>query len=95
MPGCDPHTGLALAEKIRRAVEERCSLSSGADGTMHITVSIGVACLGAAHASVSDLIDEADQALYAAKADGRNRVARAGSPPRADDTATRIAHTAV
>lgn len=95
MAGCDMQTALALGEEVRRTVEERCSLAAGAAGATQITVSIGVAALHAGHASVSDLIDEADQALYAAKADGRNRVACAGRPLRPDDTATRIAHTAV
>jgi diguanylate cyclase (GGDEF)-like protein/PAS domain S-box-containing protein len=77
MPGCDLDTALALGEKLRRAVEERCGITTGDIGRLSVTVSIGVAALGEAHASVSDLVDEADQALYAAKADGRNRVSAA------------------
>ena len=78
MPGCDVDTASALAEKLRRAVEERCSISAGDNGGMAITVSIGVAELDAAHANVSELVDYADQALYAAKAGGRNQVSAAG-----------------
>jgi diguanylate cyclase (GGDEF)-like protein/PAS domain S-box-containing protein len=74
MPGCDLDTALALAEKLRRAVEERCSVAaSGAEG-LRITVSIGVAAMREEHGVVADLVEEADQALYAAKNAGRNRV---------------------
>jgi diguanylate cyclase (GGDEF)-like protein/PAS domain S-box-containing protein len=76
MPGCDLDTACALAEKLRRAIEERCTITAGEAAGLHITVSVGVASLRDAHGSVADLVDEADQALYAAKGDGRNRVAR-------------------
>lgn len=41
---------------------------------LHCTVSIGVASLGAQDASFDVLLQRADQALYRAKAEGRNRV---------------------
>jgi diguanylate cyclase (GGDEF)-like protein len=45
------------------------------------TASIGVAVLDAAHDSLGALIQDADQALYAAKDAGRNCVRTAPSPP--------------
>ena len=45
------------------------------DGTTHaLTVSIGIACIGPGITTDEELIAVADQALYSAKAHGRNRV---------------------
>ncbi|TCJ14658.1 diguanylate cyclase [Parasulfuritortus cantonensis] len=67
-----PHIGLdsaaQLAEKLRGLIES-ADLGPG----IRITASIGVAEYRA-NESLDDLIARADQALYAAKAGGRNRV---------------------
>jgi len=68
---------MARAEDIRQDVA-RCPFMphlSGAeeDFTLHVTVSIGVAQIGPGQ-NVSDLVLAADQAMYAAKTQGRNRV---------------------
>ena len=68
-----------LAEKIRAKVAQTCF--HGTDGRKSeacVTISIGVAryCCGE---SPLDLIERADSALYAAKANGRNRVTVAES----------------
>lgn len=77
-----------LAERIRRAVE-RLEVASGKD-TLRFTVSIGVASLegsswppGQAEESepMEALLARADQALYIAKAAGRNRVETLPQPP--------------
>ncbi len=72
-----PQTEIAdarqLAERLRRAVEEHVVKAPA--GEIRVTVSIGVAQYpSAAVASPDDLIREADQALYRAKQEGRNRV---------------------
>jgi diguanylate cyclase (GGDEF)-like protein len=60
-----------LAERIRRAVEQReFPLDKRA---IKITVSVGVACLSPSD-DMPILIGRADRALYQAKAEGRNRV---------------------
>jgi len=71
-----PHTTLDsagyVAEKIRRAVE---SLELPVEGkTVKITVSIGVSAFPDSAAEQSQLIQEADSALYKAKENGRNQV---------------------
>jgi len=62
--------GVLCAEKIRYAVE--CSQPEG----VHYTVSIGVASGNESYHSVAPLMVAADEALYQAKALGRNRVIR-------------------
>ncbi len=71
-----PHTGLdsalAVAEKIRQAVSET---PVDGMGEHRLTISIGAAGIPEGHApSVEALVRAADQALYRAKQDGRNRV---------------------
>lgn len=71
-PETDQAGALILAERLRQAIEE-CYQRHGI-GT---TASIGVATLVCAREdyALEELIDAADQALYRAKAEGRNRVA--------------------
>ena len=72
-----PETSLegaaVFAERIRKKVEE--SFIQEGDKKLKITLSIGVACIPVTKCTkTSDLIEAADQALYKAKAEGRNQV---------------------
>jgi diguanylate cyclase (GGDEF)-like protein len=80
MPGTRGAEAVAFAEELRRRVEAE---PLGVDGELLcITTSIGVAEADAAMASLGDLLKRADQALYDAKRDGRNRVrTRLPAPP--------------
>ncbi|MDD4880351.1 MAG: GGDEF domain-containing protein, partial [Gallionellaceae bacterium] len=75
-----PHLGLdsavKLAEKLRLSIEA-ASFTAG----IRLTASIGVAEFVPGE-KVSELVERVDRALYAAKADGRNRVAATGWPLR-------------
>ena len=70
-----------LAERLRELVAQNEVPESGA----HITISAGVAGLENDSDEIDDLLRRADEALYRAKSEGRNRVclARAGAPVRA------------
>jgi two-component system cell cycle response regulator len=72
-----PETGLAVAmavaERLRRRIaSEPFPIQKGAR-TVALTISVGIAGLGGADSAAS-VIKRADQALYRAKRDGRNRV---------------------
>jgi eukaryotic-like serine/threonine-protein kinase len=70
-----PETGksaLVLAERLREAVEQ--APVQTASGPLAVTVSIGVAHLAGQGGDISELLGRADDALYRAKAAGRNRV---------------------
>jgi diguanylate cyclase (GGDEF)-like protein/PAS domain S-box-containing protein len=65
---------LAIAEKIRLEIEQ-LGISTGAGEGSAVTVSIGVSStIPDRVGSVDWLVSSADQALYQAKANGRNRV---------------------
>src|SRR4051812_19834 len=70
LPGCDSAAGMALAEKMRKAVSEVIPTDAG---PLSMTVSIGCGTLSPGQ-SASTLIANADVALYRAKAAGRDRV---------------------
>jgi len=72
----EPDQALALAERIRSDLEHQ-AISSPKSPLGKLTVSIGLRLFEASPAgelSVWDLVSEADQALYRAKSEGRNRV---------------------
>ena len=75
LPGTDLDGAARLAERTRRALEERTILSP--DGTrIHVTVSLGVAAFPEAAVGEA-LVAAADGALYEAKRTGKNRVVTA------------------
>lgn len=72
-----PDVGLAgakvVGERIRAAIES--ATFSVDDAPLPVTASVGVAALpSGGQATLSSLVQRADQALYVAKRDGRNRV---------------------
>ncbi len=75
-----PRSGaLVMAERLRALLASRViSLPTGQ--AVSITVSIGIASFPKEAETGEQLFGAADQALYAAKQDGRNRVGRSGDP---------------
>lgn len=75
LPETPMESGVSVAEKIRKAVEDHYFPFAGSKDSSRLTVSIGVASYPDIHVtSDQDLIETSDKALYAAKRDGRNRV---------------------
>jgi diguanylate cyclase (GGDEF)-like protein len=87
LPGCDARAGRAQAERIREAFACQTFDTGGEPLTM--TCSIGISSRNACAAGDANrLIHEADEALYAAKRDGRNRVAQFTPEESAADAST-------
>lgn len=69
---CSPTQALNIAERIRSRIA-RGSLDIMNDKSLHLTVSIGIACHQHGSPVLKDLLRKADKALYRAKRNGRNR----------------------
>jgi predicted signal transduction protein with EAL and GGDEF domain len=65
----------SMGEKLRARIERESGLSLNIVKDLKITASFGVAHHVGGNFSPEQFIDLADQALYAAKQNGRNRVA--------------------
>lgn len=73
MPDVTPDLASEIAERVRNATADP-AFTISADGlTIDVTVSIGFAVLNEVE-SVFEMVKRADDALYASKASGRNRV---------------------
>ncbi len=73
LPNCPPAFGQTVAERIRRRVEQR-QVSIGINETLMVTISLGGAFAPQwVRSSATLWIERADQQLYRAKSEGRNR----------------------
>jgi two-component system cell cycle response regulator len=73
MPGTSLGDACQIGERVRHSIA--CELFHiNRDSKIAVTASVGVASLEGAHDSLERLLARADQALYAAKKEGRNRV---------------------
>ena len=78
MPDTGYVSAATAADRLRRIVSETDIPAPGRPGGLTATISIGVAVAQPGiDTALPDLIDRADQALLAAKADGRNQVSLA------------------
>jgi len=74
MPETDMAVAAMVAERLRRRIAtEPFSIHQGSK-SLPVTLSIGIAALRGHDDSSAALMKRADQALYRAKRDGRNRV---------------------
>lgn len=74
LPETDTQGAIALAERLRLAVEASEVAHTDDGQVIRHTVSIGVATLAAGDATFEDILRRADLALYRAKESGRNQV---------------------
>ena len=72
LPDTDGQQAIKSAERIRKAVNE--SITHYEDCSLKVTISIGVAEIQKTDDNEDDLINRADDALYSAKENGRDRL---------------------
>lgn len=75
MPETDMGVATMVAERLRRAVAGESFPVQQGMKLLNVTLSIGLATLSDAGGDAAAILKRADQALYRAKRDGRNRVA--------------------
>lgn len=73
MPNADLEAGMAIAERIRSMVASTAGSMIRNTDVGTITSSFGIASITDGAATIEDLIEQADTALYASKKGGRNR----------------------
>jgi two-component system, cell cycle response regulator len=74
MPETDMAVAAIVAERIRRRIAGEPFVIRDGSTALDITISIGIAALSGVEDSAAHILKRADQALYRAKRDGRNRV---------------------
>jgi two-component system, cell cycle response regulator len=74
MPETDLHVAGMVAERLRRSVAGDPFVVNKGAKRIEVTISIGLSRLESKGEAVSDVLKRADNALYRAKHDGRNRV---------------------
>jgi diguanylate cyclase (GGDEF)-like protein len=77
--GIDSQAAVAIANRIRDAFQRTALFVEGQ--RIGATVSVGIAARSGEACTVTDILAEADAALYRAKNEGRNRVVLAASEP--------------
>lgn len=73
LPDTSGPSSMAVGESLRRGAES-LALERGGRSLGALTISVGIAALGADGRSAAQLLRHADRALYRAKAAGRNKV---------------------
>ncbi|WP_212830628.1 diguanylate cyclase [Catellatospora sp. TT07R-123] len=87
LPGTDAQAAVDLAERIRQSVCRTPVPVPGSSDHVLLTASFGVATAEPGQVDTGKLVEVADEALYRAKALGRDRVVGSGVVPAAADPA--------
>jgi diguanylate cyclase (GGDEF)-like protein/PAS domain S-box-containing protein len=74
LPGTSIEVSMQVAERLRLKIQEHARGAVRGTQVLPISASFGVCTRAMGARSLLELIDQADQALYKSKADGRNRV---------------------
>ena len=74
MPETDMAVATTVAERLRRRIAGEPFKIQQGNTSIDVTISVGIAALESQNDSAPLLLKRADQALYRAKRDGRNRV---------------------
>jgi len=75
MPDTDLGIATMVAERIRRRIAGEPFPIEGGSRSIEVTISVGIAARMGPQDNVAQMLKRADEALYRAKRDGRNRVA--------------------
>ncbi len=70
----DPQGASVLADRLREHIATATSVNTDEGSPIHFTISVGVASLSDEATTFDQVLKRADQALYEAKHQGRNRV---------------------
>jgi len=84
MPDAHPEIGVAVGERLRKAIGEEPFTISNCEAPIPVTVSVGAATASDPLETAEELMARADTGLYQAKAEGRDQVC---SGPRASEVA--------
>jgi len=76
--GGDLEDALDVAERVRRRVEDGCTIEGKGSLRGNITVSLGIASLDDDTATLERLLEAADKEMYRSKELGKNQVSVAG-----------------
>ncbi len=79
MPETDMAVATVVAERLRRRIANEPFAIEDGKGSLDVTISIGIAGLSEPDDTAAAILKRADQALYRAKRDGRNRVVPAAA----------------
>jgi two-component system cell cycle response regulator len=74
MPDTDMAVAAMVAERLRRRIAADAFAIHNGERKVAVTISIGLAALAGPDDTAANVLKRADQALYKAKRDGRNRV---------------------
>jgi two-component system cell cycle response regulator len=74
MPETDMAVATIVAERLRRRIASEPFPIAHGSKTIEVTISVGIATLDTLDDNAATILKRADQALYRAKRDGRNRV---------------------
>ena len=74
MPDCDLAKAYQVGERLRQCIAAAPFEVGGKVGLLQVTASVGVAALELDDGAPEQMLKRADEALYCAKRDGRNRV---------------------
>ena len=74
MPETDMAVAAMVAERLRRRIAAEPFAIQQGSRVIPVTISIGIAALRGSDDTAASVLKRADQALYRAKRDGRNRV---------------------
>jgi diguanylate cyclase (GGDEF)-like protein len=80
LPETSLQGAVAFGEKVRKAISDLAMLHGHSSAAGHVTASLGVLSARCVPGrSISDILSQTDQQLYAAKAGGRDRICAANA----------------